>query len=131
MRLLAMELTKLGYLGMNVISVGCGKSILASTHIINVSVSLTFRLSGNPKDHMQMCQGRFALLNSQWRDTFESTKLKAILGLLQVIRQRKEKTIVFSQYTSLLSIVEEFLDQQGILTTRCKTFLCSRLYISF
>ncbi|KAK7437150.1 transcription termination factor, RNA polymerase II [Stygiomarasmius scandens] len=76
------------------------------------------RLSGHPKDHMQMCQGRFALLNSQWRDTFESTKLKAILGLLQVIRQRKEKTIVFSQYTSLLSIVEEFLDQQGILTTR-------------
>ncbi|KAF5338815.1 hypothetical protein D9758_012042 [Tetrapyrgos nigripes] len=75
-------------------------------------------LSESPQAHKSKCQGRIALLKPEWRDVFCSTKLKALLSLLRSIEQRKEKTIVFSQFTSMLDIVEGFLDRQGILCTR-------------
>ncbi|KAG9313720.1 hypothetical protein JVU11DRAFT_6070 [Chiua virens] len=51
----------------------------------------------------------------------ESTKIKKILDILQMINERSdgtEKTIVFSQFTTMLDLIEPFLDAQGIKHVR-------------
>ncbi|THV04373.1 hypothetical protein K435DRAFT_961979 [Dendrothele bispora CBS 962.96] len=51
-------------------------------------------------------------------DNFRSAKLNAILDLLRTIRKRSEKTIVFSQFTSMLDIIGDFLCRQGLVCAR-------------
>ncbi|KAF9242263.1 SNF2 family N-terminal domain-containing protein [Melanogaster broomeanus] len=51
----------------------------------------------------------------------ESAKIKKILEILKMIDERSEgveKTIVFSQFTSMLDLLEPFLDAQGIKHVR-------------
>lgn len=52
-----------------------------------------------------------------------SAKIKMLLKLLQDIEtrsQQTEKTIVFSQFTSFLNLIEPFLKAKGIKFVRCK-----------
>ena len=51
-----------------------------------------------------------------------STKIKKILHILKTIDERSEgveKTIIFSQFTTMLDLIEPFLDAQGIDHVRC------------
>ena len=52
-----------------------------------------------------------------------SAKIRMVLKLLREIDQRsnsEEKTIVFSQFTSMLDLLEPFLRADGIKFVRCK-----------
>ena len=58
----------------------------------------------------------------------DSAKTRQILKLLDDIDERsnaEEKTIIFSQFTSMLSLIEPFLKSRGIRYVRCKS--CSPL----
>ena len=52
-----------------------------------------------------------------------SAKIRMLLKLLKDVEERsvkKEKTIVFSQFTSFLNLIEPFLKKAGIAYVRCK-----------
>ncbi len=61
----------------------------------------------------------------------DSAKIRKLLELLEEIKVRQdkdgeptgEKTIVFSQFTSMLNIIELFLKDAGISFVRCESFL--------
>lgn len=51
-----------------------------------------------------------------------SAKIRKIIELLETIDENtdgKEKTIIFSQFTSMLDLLEPFLRDEGILYVRC------------
>lgn len=53
----------------------------------------------------------------------DSAKIRMIMDLLREIDERsnrEEKTIIFSQFTSMLDLIEPFLKEQGILFVRCE-----------
>jgi SNF2 family DNA or RNA helicase len=58
----------------------------------------------------------------------DSAKIRKILELLNEIKQRKnkegepqgEKTIVFSQFTTMLDLIQLFLKDAGITFVRCE-----------
>lgn len=50
----------------------------------------------------------------------QSAKIKALLRLLRDIAARNERSIVFSQFTSFLDLVEPFLRQEGVDYVRCE-----------
>ena len=54
-----------------------------------------------------------------------SSKTRMILKLLKDIdaRGEREKTIIFSQFTSMLDLIEPFLRKEGIKFVRCKCHL--------
>ena len=56
-----------------------------------------------------------------------SAKIRKILELLGDIEERdeEEKTIIFSQFTSMLDLIEPFLKAEGIKYVRCKLKLYS------
>ncbi|KAF8243219.1 hypothetical protein K440DRAFT_647612 [Wilcoxina mikolae CBS 423.85] len=47
-----------------------------------------------------------------------STKISSLLGIIQKEMKAKNKIIVFSQFTSMLDLIEPFLHQKGIAFTR-------------
>jgi len=47
-----------------------------------------------------------------------STKISSLLGIIQKEMKEKNKIIVFSQFTSMLDLIEPFLRQNGIAFTR-------------
>lgn len=52
-----------------------------------------------------------------------SAKIRMLLKLLRNVEEtsgKKEKTIVFSQFTSFLNLIEPFLKQAGIAYVRCE-----------
>ena len=58
-------------------------------------------------------------------DDGSSAKIRMMLKLLKKIEQRgdgDEKTIVFSQFTTMLDLVEPFLKREGIRYVRCACF---------
>lgn len=53
-----------------------------------------------------------------------SAKIRMMMQLLLAVQERsegKEKTIVFSQFTSFLNLLEPFLKDEGIGYVRCKS----------
>lgn len=53
----------------------------------------------------------------------DSAKTRKIMELLDEIDERsksQEKTIIFSQFTSMLSLIEPFLESRGTRFVRCK-----------
>jgi SNF2 family DNA or RNA helicase len=64
----------------------------------------------------------------------DSAKIRKLLELLKEINARKddegepagEKTIVFSQFTSMLDLIQPFLKDAGIAFVRCKLLLLLR-----
>ena len=60
------------------------------------------------------------------RDRPSSAKIRKILQLLREIDERSEgveKTIIFSQFTSMLDLIEPFLNEKGIKYVRCELIL--------
>lgn len=56
-------------------------------------------------------------------DRPSSAKIRMILKLLKDVDERsqcEEKTIIFSQFTKMLDLIEPFLDEKGIKYVRCK-----------
>lgn len=53
-----------------------------------------------------------------------STKIKKIIDILKETRETNpgEKTIIFSQFTSMLDLMEKSLNQEGFKFCRCKFF---------
>ena len=54
----------------------------------------------------------------------DSAKIRKILELLAKIDERddEEKTIIFSQFTSMLDLIQPFLTAHGIKHVRCECF---------
>jgi SNF2 family DNA or RNA helicase len=54
-----------------------------------------------------------------------SAKTREVIRLLTEIREREgnEKTIIFSQFTSWLDIIEPFLNAEGIRYSRCESVM--------
>lgn len=53
-----------------------------------------------------------------------SAKIRMILQLLEEVDERsggEEKTIIFSQFTKMLDLIEPFLRDKGIKYVRCKS----------
>jgi SNF2 family DNA or RNA helicase len=50
-----------------------------------------------------------------------SAKIRQLLHLLGEIKERGERTIVFSQFTSFLDLLGPFLKAKGISFVRCKS----------
>jgi SNF2 family DNA or RNA helicase len=53
----------------------------------------------------------------------DSAKIRMVLKLLGDIKARsnaEEKTIIFSQFTSMLDLIQPFLRKRGIRFVRCK-----------
>ena len=51
-----------------------------------------------------------------------SAKIRKVMELLELIDERsdgKEKTIIFSQFTSMLELLEPFLREEGFKYVRC------------
>ena len=60
------------------------------------------------------------------RDRPSSAKIRKILQLLKEVDERsegEEKTIIFSQFTSMLDLIEPFLSEKGIKYVRCELVL--------
>lgn len=56
----------------------------------------------------------------------DSAKIRKILSILEDIEERSggmEKTIIFSQFTSMLDVIQPFLRHRGIKFVRCKLHL--------
>jgi SNF2 family DNA or RNA helicase len=60
--------------------------------------------------------------NDQEEKPNASAKIRQLLQLLEEIRERGERTIVFSQFTSFLDLLGPFLEAKGISFVRCKSF---------
>jgi SNF2 family DNA or RNA helicase len=66
----------------------------------------------------------------------DSAKIRKLLDLLKEINSRKddegeptgEKTIVFSQFTTMLDLIQPFLKDAGISFVRCKVLRGIYLY---
>jgi len=57
------------------------------------------------------------------RERPTSAKIRKMLDILKQIDEDsggKEKTIIFSQFTTMLDLVQPFLDERGIKYARCK-----------
>lgn len=74
--------------------------------------------------HKKAC-GRYIEMAKYLSKTQPSTKITITLNILREIkaRPRNEKTIIFSQFTSMLNLIEPFLQRQGIRFSRRKAFL--------
>jgi SNF2 family DNA or RNA helicase len=62
-----------------------------------------------------------------------SAKIRMLLKLLQEVEDKSQgtqKTIVFSQFTSFLNLVEPFLHQKGIRFVRCMSGILSRKHMT-
>jgi hypothetical protein len=56
----------------------------------------------------------------------DSAKIRMILQLLRKVEERsggEEKTIVFSQFTTMLDLVQGVLKREGVRYVRCECFL--------
>ncbi|KAJ3795167.1 P-loop containing nucleoside triphosphate hydrolase protein [Lentinula aff. detonsa] len=80
---------------------------------------LLCRNQTNSDKHKEEC-GRFIDMAKIFSRNQASTKIKITLDLLREIKTRpgNEKTIIFSQFTSMLNIIEPFLQRQGIRFAR-------------
>lgn len=58
----------------------------------------------------------------------DSAKIRKILEILEDIEERSggvEKSIIFSQFTSMLDVIQPFLKDRGFQFVRCKCLPCS------
>lgn len=81
------------------------------------------------------CRGCVPLAKEAQRaeqDRPSSAKIRKILQLLKEIDERSEgveKTIIFSQFTSMLDLIEPFLNEKRIKYVRCKLVLPETFYV--
>jgi SNF2 family DNA or RNA helicase len=78
--------------------------------------------SGEYDNHCVDCVPLAMQAKMQAEDRPASAKIRMILKLLREIDDRsdgEEKTIIFSQFTSMLDLIEPFLREEGIRYVRC------------
>lgn len=80
--------------------------------------------AGDDATHCTECRSLAKTTESTLKSNLppESAKIKKILDILNTIDERSEsveKTIVFSQFTTMLDLIEPFLDARGIKHVRC------------
>ena len=82
--------------------------------------------------HCRDCVPLAKEANRAERDRPSSAKIRMILQLLKEIDERsenEEKTIIFSQFTSMLDLIQPFLNEKEIEYVRCELllhiFLCN------
>lgn len=71
-------------------------------------------------EHRKSC-GHYLKLAECFEQRQASTKIMIMIDLLRQIKSRpgNEKTIVFSTFTSMLTIIEPFLQKERIEFVRC------------
>jgi len=77
---------------------------------------------GKWKTHCRDCVPLAIQAERAERDRPSSAKIRMVLKLLRDVDQRsdsEEKTIIFSQFTSMLDLLEPFLRDNGIKYVRC------------
>lgn len=79
---------------------------------------------GKWSDHCTICIPLAEKAQLAERERPTSAKIRMILKLLEDIDERskcREKTIIFSQFTSMLDLIEPFLKERGIRFVRCES----------
>jgi SNF2 family DNA or RNA helicase len=75
----------------------------------------------NPKDtHCSACQ--VIVKNDDTSDS-DSAKIRKIIELVNVIEHRGNKTekiIIFSQFTTMLRLIQEVLNERGLKFVQCR-----------
>jgi len=92
---------------------------------VAMSCRLTSRNSSNSQveNHCDDCSVFAVKARQQSVGRPDSAKIRKILELLKQIDERSEnadKTIIFSQFTSMLDLIEPFLRDKGIRFVRCE-----------
>ena len=87
--------------------------------------------SSHDEDHCVSCEGLVAKARRKSVSVNadlppSSAKIRKILELLDAIEERgeREKTIIFSQFTSMLDLIEPFLKEAGVKFVRCEFHFC-------
>lgn len=80
--------------------------------------------AGDDATHCKECQSVAKTTQPTFNSDLppESAKIKKILSILKMIDERSEgveKTIIFSQFTTMLDLIEPFLDADGVKHVRC------------
>ncbi|XP_043105436.1 transcription termination factor 2 isoform X1 [Puntigrus tetrazona] len=76
------------------------------------ALSLSEPSDSDPKDTVSLNGSRFS--SKLFKDTRESTKISAILTELREIRKKDQKSVIVSQWTSMLNIVAVHLEKMGL-----------------
>ncbi|XP_016105712.1 transcription termination factor 2 [Sinocyclocheilus grahami] len=76
------------------------------------ALSLSEPSDSDPKDTVSLNGSRFS--SELFQDTRESTKISAILTELREIRKKNQKSVIVSQWTSMLHIVAVHLKKMGL-----------------
>lgn len=80
----------------------------------------------NPKDtHCSSCQ---VLAKDIDTSNSDSAKIRKIIELVDVVEHRGNKTekiIIFSQFTMMLRLIQEVLNERGLKFVQCKTSFSS------
>ncbi|KAK7168900.1 hypothetical protein R3I93_005025 [Phoxinus phoxinus] len=76
------------------------------------ALSLSEPSDSDPKDTVSLNGTRFS--SELFQDTRESTKISAILTELREIRKKDQKSVIVSQWTSMLKIVAVHLKKMGL-----------------
>lgn len=84
--------------------------------------------TGESGDNCKACdelvkKSRRKFMRSDKSELIDSAKTRAVMSLLNDIderSERSEKTIVFSQFTSMLDLLQPFLQEAGIRFVRCE-----------
>uniref|UniRef100_A0A671ST22 Transcription termination factor 2 n=1 Tax=Sinocyclocheilus anshuiensis TaxID=1608454 RepID=A0A671ST22_9TELE len=76
------------------------------------ALSLSEHSDSDPKDTVSLNGSRFS--SELFQDTRESTKISAILTELREIRKKDQKSVIVSQWTSMLHIVAVHLEKMGL-----------------
>lgn len=76
------------------------------------ALSLSEPSDSDPKDTVSLNGTRFS--SELFQDTRESTKISAILAELKEIRKKDQKSVIVSQWTSMLHIVAVHLKKMGL-----------------
>ncbi|KAG7442867.1 uncharacterized protein BT62DRAFT_935597 [Guyanagaster necrorhizus] len=92
-------------------------NVVRKCRVCTNELTPTNTAAGNWDTHCTDC----ARLTQKQQSTGDSAKIRMVLSLLKDIDRRSDgddKTIVFSQFTSMLDLVEPFLSQNGIRYAR-------------
>uniref|UniRef100_A0A8C1TW79 Transcription termination factor 2 n=1 Tax=Cyprinus carpio TaxID=7962 RepID=A0A8C1TW79_CYPCA len=76
------------------------------------ALSLSEPSDSDPKDTVSLNGSRFS--SELFQDTRESTKVSAILTEMREIRKKNQKSVIVSQWTSMLRIVAVHLEKMGL-----------------
>ncbi|TFK29502.1 hypothetical protein FA15DRAFT_610100 [Coprinopsis marcescibilis] len=90
-------------------------------HLCNVDIDDSSSGEGEWRNHCRGCISLAKTAKQAELDMPSSAKIRMILKLLEDVDERsnsEEKTIIFSQFTSMMDLIQPFLKERGIKFTR-------------